>query len=201
MSGWVVILNGAPRSGKTSIARAMAELDTEVWVNHGVDAAMARTPLALRPGVGLRPGGERPDLEVHLPGLFAELYVEVARLAESGSNVAVDAGHHDDYSVPLRIVDRVAGWLDGRPTVWVGVRCDLDEIMRRRDRAGEGYVGSAADAAVPAPILRWERAVHRIDYDLEVDTTATSPRDCASRILRHLGRGGAGPRTGAPPRS
>lgn len=198
MSGRVVILNGAPRSGKTSIARALAELDTTEWVNHGVDAAMARTPPALRPGVGLRPGGERPDLEAHLPGLFADLYAEVARLADSGLNVAVDAGHHDDYSTPLGIVDRIAGWLDGRPTVWVGVRCDLDEVMRRRNRAPDGYLGSAADGVVPAPILRWERAVHRIDYDLEVDTTATSPRECASRILHHLGHDAAGRPSGGP---
>ena len=62
MSGRIVILNGAPRSGKTSIAKAMQqELDGN-WINLGVDAQNASLPEALRPGIGLRPGGERPAL-------------------------------------------------------------------------------------------------------------------------------------------
>jgi chloramphenicol 3-O phosphotransferase len=121
--------------------------------------------------------------------LFEEMYGEVARLARIGMNVAVDVGHHDDYSASLRIVDRVGEWLAGIPTLWVGVRCDLDVIMRRRDRSGDGYVGSGDDGSVPDPVLRWEQAVHDPgDYDLEVDTSQWSAADCAAAILAELAR-------------
>jgi len=188
-SGWVVILNGAPRSGKTSIARALATAAPGEWVNHGVDAVMAETPAELLPGIGLRPGGERPDLEPHLPAMFEAMYREAARLARSGVNVAVDVGHHDDYSTSLGILERVGEWLRGVHVLFVGVRCELDEVMRRRDESGDGYVGSAADGSIPAPVLRWQRAVHeRGGYDLEVDTSRVSAVVAAQEILVALSR-------------
>ncbi|MBO0693922.1 MAG: hypothetical protein J2P58_13545, partial [Acidimicrobiaceae bacterium] len=65
-SGLVVILNGAPRSGKSAIARAIQESSPDTWVGLGVDTSSQSIPERLRPGIGLRPGGERPDLEEHV---------------------------------------------------------------------------------------------------------------------------------------
>jgi len=198
--GWVVILNGTPRSGKTSIARSLDTVDGRAWVNHGVDAVMAATPEHLLPGIGLRPGGERPDLEPELLPMFAAMYAEVARLARDGMNVAVDVGHHDDYSTSLGILDRVGDWLGDLPTLWVGVRCDIDEIMRRRDESGGAYLGSTDDGSIPAPVLRWQDAVHEPgDYDLEVDTTDASADDCAGVIVARLAKTADGNRQLTPP--
>jgi len=61
--GQIVILNGAPRSGKSSIATAIQNTFEEVWMNLGVDRFKPMTPDRYQPGIGLRPGGERPDLE------------------------------------------------------------------------------------------------------------------------------------------
>lgn len=71
MSGQIIILNGAPRSGKTSIARAVQERFDGVWINLGVDVYEQATPARYRPGIGLRLGGERPDLEALVPGFHA----------------------------------------------------------------------------------------------------------------------------------
>jgi chloramphenicol 3-O phosphotransferase len=49
----VIVLNGVPRSGKSSIARALMERDG-VWANVGVDVPQAATPPNLQPGMGLR---------------------------------------------------------------------------------------------------------------------------------------------------
>ncbi len=62
-SGKVVILNGAPRSGKSAIAAVMQHSFEGPWVNLEVDASSQSLPEHLRPGIGLRPGGERPELE------------------------------------------------------------------------------------------------------------------------------------------
>ncbi|MFB6718783.1 hypothetical protein ACFCV3_01420 [Kribbella sp. NPDC056345] len=57
-----------------------------------------------RPGVGLRPGGERPDLEPLVVTLYAAMYDAIAAHSRLGLNVVIDAVHHDSYSTPLGIL-------------------------------------------------------------------------------------------------
>ena len=58
--GQIIILNGAPRAGKSSIAAAIQETFEGPWMNLGTDTfILAVTPPRFRPGVGLRPGGGR----------------------------------------------------------------------------------------------------------------------------------------------
>ena len=76
--GRIVVLNGAPRSGKSSIAAAIRESFAGPWMNLGVDVFVRHViPARHRPGIGLRPGGERPDLEPLLPALYAALYESI----------------------------------------------------------------------------------------------------------------------------
>ncbi len=124
-AGQIVILNGAPRAGKSSIAAAIQETFDGIWMNLGVDVhAGPMTPKRYRPGVGLRPGGERPDLEAVVPTLYAALYESIAAHSRLGLNVVVDVGHHDAYSTPLHVLPDAARRLDGLPALLVGVRCD-----------------------------------------------------------------------------
>ena len=194
-TGFVVVLNGAPRSGKSTIARAIQESFQGTWMNLGVDAfCQGVLPEELRPGIGLRPGGERPDLEDHLPVLFDALYGSVVALSRLGLHVVVDVGHHDDYSRPLGILTRVAEGLADRPAYFIGVRCPVDVVMQRRDAAEVGredrYARSGPGGAVPDPVLRWQRAVHNPGvYDIEVDTSVQSARECAVAIRNRMDQG------------
>lgn len=190
--GTIVVLNGTPRSGKSSIASALQEASDSLWLNLGVDLFAGVTPRRLRPGIGLRPGGERPDLEEAVVALFDALYASVVAWSRSGFNVVVDVGHHDDYSKPLGILPKVARDLARMPAYFIGVRCPVDVIMTRRDAdpGGEGdrhgpYRTSEPDGSIPDVILRWERAVHDPGiYDQEVDTSTASAEDCAEAIVR-----------------
>jgi chloramphenicol 3-O phosphotransferase len=94
----------------------------EPWVNLGVDVSLQATPERYRPGIGLRPGGERPDLEPLVVALYLALYDSIAAHAERGLDVVVDVGRHDSYSVPLRILPTVAARLAAFPVLFVGVR-------------------------------------------------------------------------------
>ncbi len=146
-------------------------------------------PEGLGPGIGLRPGGERPDLEDTVSALFEALYASVVACSRAGLNVVVDVGHHDDYSTPLGILAKVAGELRTSPAFFVGVRCPVEVIMARRDAgaAGSGYARSGPDGTVPEAVSRWERAVHDPGiYDVEVDTSRASPEACAATIARRL---------------
>lgn len=196
MAGQVIILNGAPRSGKSSIARAVQESFDGVWINLGVDVYEQATPARYRPGIGLRPGGERPDLEALAPGLYAALYELIAAHSRLGLNVVADVGHHDAYLRPLHIVADCARRLVGLPVLFVGVRCPLEIIMERRaaSAADKGYVTGSADDPLPLPVRLWQEEVHRPGvYDLEVDTSLLSPEQCADAIRRRLEQGIARP--------
>jgi chloramphenicol 3-O phosphotransferase len=194
-AGTILVLNGTPRSGKTTVARAIQRSFDGVWLNVGVDLfSRDMIPDHLRPGIGLRPGGERPDLEEHLPLLFDALSASVTALSQLGLNVVVDVGLHDDHTRPLGILQRVARELAGFHAYLIGVRCPVDVIMARRDAGEPGrqdiYVKSGPTGKIPEIVGRWERTVHDPGlYDLEVDTSAQSPEECAAAIQERLDRG------------
>lgn len=185
MTGRIVILNGAPRSGKSSIAAAMQA--RRGWINLGVDAQMRTLPASLMPGIGLRPGGEMPELEPLLPAMFAALYDAIAAHARQGFDVVADLGHHDHYSRPLGILPACARRLARLDVLLVGVHCPIETIMARRNADPRGGFYAAGDA-VPAPVRLWQEAVHRPGiYDLEVDTGVMTPEECALAVEAALG--------------
>jgi chloramphenicol 3-O phosphotransferase len=185
MSGSIVILNGTPRAGKSSIAEAMQASFNGVWINLGVDRYKEMIPERYQPGIGLRPGGERPDLEPLIVLLYQAMYESIAIHARMGINVVADVGHHDWYSVPRGILPDAARRLAGLPVLFVGVRCPLDVVLQRR-RATWGPEGGP-NGTVPEPVARWQEAVHRPGiYDLEVDTSVLAAAESAALIGRRL---------------
>jgi chloramphenicol 3-O phosphotransferase len=178
-----VILNGTPRAGKSSIVAAIQNTFEGVWMNMGVDRFMQMTPDRYQPGIGLRPGGERPDLEPLIVTLYQAMYEAIAQHSRLGLNVVVDVGHHDSYSVPQGILSRSARQLTGLPVLFVGVRCPLEVIIERRRLTW----GNVEDDAVLKAVKLWQRAVHEPGiYDLEVDTSMLSPEECAEVIHQRL---------------
>lgn len=191
-AGWVVVLNGAPRSGKSSIVKVIQETFDGPWLNLGVDVfSRCVTPPRYRPGIGLRPGGERPDIEALIPALYAAFYDSLAAHSRQGLNVVADVGHHDAYSVPLRVLPDAARRLRGLPALLVGVRCPVEVIMQRRDAGQpgrEGHYGTSGPGGeIPPPVLRWQQEAHRTGiYDLEIDTSVVTPEAAAGIIRQRL---------------
>jgi chloramphenicol 3-O phosphotransferase len=184
----IVLLNGAPRSGKSSIADCL--IDSHVgWVRDGVDADMAATPASLRPGIGLRPGGERPDLEETVHNRYRALFERLVQQLKSGNSVVVDVGLHHHYASALHPLWDAAEQLPLDATWLVGVHCDLEAILERRRRSPSELYESGEVGLVPAPIVRWQAAVHDPGiYDLRVDTSTESATACAATILTHINR-------------
>ena len=172
-----MILNGAPRSGKSSIAAAIQDTFDGIWMNLGVDVARQTTPARLQPGVGLRPGEPDHPAAAHVPLLYAALYESVAAHSRLGLNVVVDVAHHDGA-----VLADGRRRLDGLPVLFVGVRCPLEVIVERRAASVPG------DYLVDGPpVRRWQEAVHGgWAYDLEVDTSQLTPEECAAAIAERL---------------
>ena len=193
MPGQIIILNGAPRSGKSSIVAAIQRTFDGPWMNLGVDVFVREvTPPRYRPGIGLRPGEPDHPVGPLVPVLYAALYDSIAAHSRAGLNVVVDVGHYDGA-----ILADSARRLVGLPVMFVGVRCPIEVIMARRNAGQPGrendYATGSASEPVPAAVLRWQNAVHVPGvYDLEVDTSTQSPDECAAAIRRRLDTGAPG---------
>jgi chloramphenicol 3-O phosphotransferase len=184
--GRIVVLNGVPRAGKSSITAALQEWSREAWMDLGVDVQRLMTPPRYQPGVGLRPGEPDHAAAPLVPVFYAGLYESIAAHSKVGLNVVAGLGHYDGT-----ILSDCARRLDGLPAVLVGVRCPLEVVMERRAAAPPGmYAVAAPDGSIPAPVLRWQEQVHVPGvYDLEVDTSVVSPKECAEAIVERLDAG------------
>lgn len=176
----IVVLNGAPRSGKSSIASVIQERFDGAWMALGVDHARAMTPPKAQPGIGLRPGEPMHPAAAFVPRLYAAFWSSVAAHADAGFDVVSDVGLYDPS-----IAAEAARRLHGRPVLFVGVRCPVDVVLERRRAAAPGAYSIDRE-----PAVRWDDAVHSYwTYDLEVDTSTLSPEGCAAAIRRHLDDG------------
>ena len=197
--GQIVILNGAPRAGKSSIVTVIQDTFEGVWMNLDVDVfARGVTPKRYQPGIGLRPGpgpglgGNAPELEPFVPTFYAAVYESIAAHSRLGLNVVTDSGHHG--AIHPGVLGDCARRLAGLSVLFVGVRCPIEVIMKRRNEGQPGrYVVGSSEDPVPPPVHLWQEEVHKPGiYDLEVDTSLLSPQDCAAQIRQRLAEGPRG---------
>lgn len=186
MAGRIVILNGVPRSGKSSLAEAIQKSVAGRWLIWGADAFNATLPPELLPGIGLRPGGERPDLEAHLPELFERYCTVLLGLAQSGCDVVADLGLHSDYAAPFDSKALLMQRLSGLDVYFIGVDCPAGIILERREADAQDGL-HAIGPGVAALVKRWQAAVHgNKRYDLRLDTSMMTPAEGANRIAALL---------------
>src|SRR6266566_4800191 len=148
--GQIVILNGAPRSGKSSIVGVIQETFDGPWMNLGVDIFVREvTPDRYRPGMGLRPGDEVPELRPLVPALYRALYGSIAAHAREGLNVVADVGHYDRAILAecARIVAGLPVLCGGGTRGSRGARVSTRPVRlttRSRRRSSAGKPGSRA---------------------------------------------------------
>jgi chloramphenicol 3-O phosphotransferase len=169
----VIFLNGASSAGKSSLANALLNRLPDGWLTFGVDTLIEAMPLRLHhvpEGLTLHPDG-RIDVGPAFRALEAQWRVALGAMARSGLRLVID-------EVMLDGADGQAAWreaLAGLEVLWVAVRCDPAVLAAREVARGDRVVGMAA---LQAPI------VHAgVVYDLEVDTGAGSPEECARLIF------------------
>lgn len=176
-AGRVIVLNGTSSVGKTTLGRALqAQLDG-VWLLFGIDTLIESLPWRL---YGTADGHTiKADGTIDTGPAFADAQHRwrraIASLVRDGADVILD-------EVLLRGAAEQAAWRDalrGLDVTWVAVRCDVEVAAAREAARGNRSVGMARAQAT---------AVHEgVEYDVEVDTTSSSPDDVAAQIVSQLG--------------
>ncbi|MFI0965868.1 chloramphenicol phosphotransferase CPT family protein [Streptomyces sp. NPDC021080] len=166
-AGRIIFLNGTSSSGKSSLARELLDvLDDGVFFHLAVDGFNAmRTKRTL--------GAE--ELDTALRRTRTGFHRSIAAMAEVGNDIIVD----HVLSERWRLLDCLSV-LRAEDVLFVGVHCPLEELVRRERARADRPPGLAAQQFA---------LVHRHgDYDLECDTSTSSPRECAERIRDFLPR-------------
>lgn len=157
----ILFLNGTSSAGKTTAARAFQQLWQEPVLYASIDSFIFMFADHV-----LKNDAVRKDALLPLISAFNQ---SLPNIAATGFPVIVD------YVMESRAwLDECLDTLRDHDVYFVGVKCPLDELERRELARGDRQVGFA----------RWQfDRVHRYgDYDLELDTHAHSPEQCAAQL-------------------
>jgi chloramphenicol 3-O phosphotransferase len=168
----VVVLNGGSSSGKTTIARRLAELLPDDWLRLSIDDLVDALPVE---GAGIAFGEHG---EVEIDERFRQLETAwmsgIGAMARAGARVILD----DVFLGGAASQERTRARLEGLSVLWVGVRCDPAVAAAREAARGDRIAGMAASQAT---------VVHEgVTYDVEVDTSDAGPLECARAIAAHV---------------
>jgi chloramphenicol 3-O phosphotransferase len=172
--GTIILLNGASSSGKTSIVKALQHILEEPYVDAGLDKFLWMLPARYleRPlwdevlGLADRAGPLGHQL-------VSGMHQAIAALSLAGNNVIAD--HVLVEPDWLRQCIRLFSPL---PAFFVGVRCPL-EVLEQREQARRNRTWG--QARVQYDLVH----AHGI-YDLDVDTSISSPEECARKIRERI---------------
>jgi chloramphenicol 3-O phosphotransferase len=179
----VIILNGVGSVGKTSTARALQAIAAEPYLHVAMDAFIDMLPEKLldhpdgltfettqdhgKPSIVIRTG---PVIGRVMQGMRHA----IVAMATQGNNLVVDdvmigPERQRDYRVLLARFE----------VRFVGLFAPLDVLEARERGRGDRHIGLA----------RWQYdRVHRdISYDLEIDTTTSTPLENAQTICDAFG--------------
>jgi chloramphenicol 3-O phosphotransferase len=95
-----------------------------------------------------------------------------AAIARAGNLVILD----DVLEEEPPWVESLVELFDGLDVIFVGVHCPLGELERREQQRKDRRAGMAR--------LQYEQVHAQSLYDVEVDTSALGPDECASKIIK-----------------
>ncbi|MHB2029801.1 MAG: phosphotransferase-like protein [Acidimicrobiales bacterium] len=163
--GRIVLLNGPPSVGKTSLAQALQATLTEPWFHRSLDD--------FRGGYCDRFWND--DDGTLFDRVMAGYLGAISEMARAGNDVIAES------VISSSRRELYASTLQNLPVILIGVHCSLAEALRRertRTDRRNGPIELPADAFA---------AVHsEIIYDLEVDTSSCSPDDLALELVDRI---------------
>lgn len=190
-AGNIIFLNGSSSAGKTTLAIMLQQMLSEPYQHMALDMFRDGMPGRFRglnspdgsPGarglnvVPVQREGERVTqirFGDHGEQVLRGMRRAIAAFAREGNHVIVD-----DLLFKPEYLDDYADALTGLNAWLIGVRCSLDRVNQREAQRSGRFPGTATSHF-------HEVHAHGCAYDLEVDTSDTTPRACAERIITRL---------------
>ncbi|MZQ80921.1 AAA family ATPase [Paenibacillus sp. 5J-6] len=174
--GILVFLNGTSSSGKTSISTELINqkeipfyhLSIDDFFNNYNDFINNKFPDEPPRGI------DHQVVSQILDDSILTLYLATIKLLlELGFNVVADTVLNNDK--------RFNAFLDqffDQPTLFIGVICSKEELIRREQARGDRQIGLAAS--------QFSKVYRFNEYDLEVNTEELNPIECAEKILSFI---------------
>lgn len=100
-------------------------------------------------------------------------YSTIKLFSEMGLNVIADTVIDNDKSF-----NQCLDAFFDQPTLFIGVMCSKEELMRREQIRGDRQIGLANS--------QFDKVYCFNEYDLEVNTEELSPIECAEKILSFI---------------
>ena len=189
--GNIIFLNGCSSSGKTTLAIKLQQMLSEPYQHIALDQFRDGLPNRVRglnapadtPGatglniVPVEKAGEWvTDIQFgeHGERILQGMRRSVAVFSDLGANVIVD-----DLLFKREYLDDYVNVLDPSKVWFIGVKCTLDVVNTREATRIGRFPGTATS--------HYDQIhAHGEIYDLEVDTSAATPRQVAERIIERL---------------
>lgn len=190
-AGRIIFLNGSSSAGKTTLAIMLQQLLDVPYQHIALDQFRDGMPGKFR-GLNSPPGtpgelglnvvpvekdGERVTeirFGAHGEQILRGMRRAIAAFAREGNNVIID-----DILFKKEYLLNYAAVLDGLEAWFIGVRCSLAVVNERETKRIGRFPGTATSHY-------HEVHAHDAGYDLEVDTTSSTPRECVERIIERL---------------
>jgi chloramphenicol 3-O phosphotransferase len=172
--GKIVFINGTSSSGKTSLVHALQARLEEPYLEAGIDKFIWMLPERYleRPlwddvlGWADRAGGTGH-------ALAHGMHHAIAALARQGMNVIAD-----HVLVEPAWAQECTELFADLPAYLIGVRCPL-EVLEQRERGRKNR--TLGQAKLQFPVIH-----EYVVYDLEVDTSKSTPEACAQAIIQRM---------------
>ncbi len=190
--GTIIFLNGTSSAGKTVTAKALQECMDGYYLHTGIDHFLERIPdkfHTLSNGTGpveaeglawvSSEHSERlTDVQIGPAGfcLWSGMYGAIAAFSEAGVDQIVD-----DVIFEPSILREAVRVLSPFKPLFVGLRCPLEIAEQREQERGDrlkGLVGAL-----------YERVHSHGVYDLEIDTSISTPEETANQIKDRIENG------------
>lgn len=175
--GLIVLMNGTSSAGKTSISHELINQKEILFHHLSIDDFFHNfNEFIDKKFPDIEPTREVDDhvvAQIIFDPIVSMFYSTVKLFSEMGLNVIVDTViEHDKW------FNECLDVFSDQPTLFIGVICSKEELIRREQIRGDRQIGLASS--------QFDKVYCFNEYDLEVNTEELNPIECAEKILSFI---------------
>lgn len=173
-----MFLNGTSSSGKTSISSKLVKQESHKFHHLSIDEFCEGLFKSYAEFINIKypnleptnKDDEQKIVQIITDPIISMYYSTIKMFSEVGMNVVVDTVIDNEERL-----NHCIDLLKDQPTIFVGVKCSKEELVRRENHRGDRQIGLAISQTHKVHVYG--------EYDIELDTEAMTPTECALHII------------------